>query len=121
MVSSSLKLVKYLLSAHTNAWYVLNGGSYSEPFLELQDEPELGGHGSELYPVTSSMNLCSLKTACPYTAMCSRTECRQFCSTDEKKKTDYNWEKSYLSLQEKKKSRFLTYTGQMSDHYIVPY
>lgn len=86
MVSSSLKLVKYLLSAHTNAWYVLNGASYSEPFLELQDEPELGGHGSELYPVTSSMNLCSLKTACPYTAMCSSTECRQFCSTDKKKR-----------------------------------
>lgn len=81
VVSSSLKLVKYLLSAHTNAWYVLNGGSYSEPFLELWEEPELGGQGSELYPVTSSMNLCSLKTACPYTAMCSRTEWRQFCST----------------------------------------
>lgn len=73
VVSSCLKLVKYLLSAHTKAWYVLKGGS--EPFLEL----EPGGPGSELYPVTSSMKLCSRHTACPYAAMFSSTERRQSC------------------------------------------
>lgn len=79
--SSSLKLLKYLYSAHTNAWYVLNGGS--ELFFEDEVEEELrpGGHGSVLCPVTSSMNLWRRDTAWPYAATCSRMERKQFCNS----------------------------------------
>lgn len=67
------------------------------------------------------MNLCSLKTAWPYTAMCSSTECRQFCSAKKEKTGDDREKGTFNDRKVKGVFRFLTYTGQMSDHHIVPY
>ncbi len=78
----------------------------SAGLFELQEQLEPGGLGSELYPVTSSMNRCSLNTACPYTAICSSTECRQFCSTHTEKWFLQQTEDAFIKIQLKTFSDF---------------